>query len=189
MWENKDSQIEKQYRFEEDNNVYLIEVSLDDYTDVYDEWDPAPFRRRFIKAEFDDFIVSSSEDIPLEYNLNIVLYIPKEKEDEKKEKAVLAAYQNYYSYVSEKNEKMWQKVNGNNIYFFLLAVVFLSVRFLLQYVTNSVLFDVIKEGIAIGGWVSLWEVFTNIFIRRKQIKMKYKIIKRLCSSDIRFVYI
>lgn len=182
------SQIQKQYRFEEEHNAYLIEVSLDDYDDIYDEWDPAPFKKRFIKEEFDEFIVSSSDDIPLKFNLIIVLYIPEQKKDVNKEKAVVSAYKNYYLYVSEKIERSWLKLRKKNIFYFLLAIIFLTIGYVFQYAIDNVVIDVIKEGISIGGWVFLWEVFTTIFIKRKKFGTKYKLLKRLYLSDIRFVY-
>jgi hypothetical protein len=46
---NTFSQIQKQYPFDEERNAYLIEVSLDDYDDVYDEWDPAPLKKIYTK--------------------------------------------------------------------------------------------------------------------------------------------
>ena len=91
MRKGKSRQIEKQYKFDEEKNVYMIEVSLDDYDDVYDEWDPAPFKKRFIEEDFDEFIMSSSMDIPLKFKLNIVLYIPLAMKDENKEKSVESA--------------------------------------------------------------------------------------------------
>lgn len=188
MWEKGFPQIRKQYRFEEDNNAYLIEVSLDDYNDVYDDWDPAPFKKRFIEEEFNYFIVTSSEDIPLKYDVNIVLYIPEKKKDIKKEKAVLSAYKNYYSYALEKIKSNCIKLRSKNIFYFLLSLTFICIGYLLQYGTKNVFLDIIKQGIGIGSWVFLWEVFTNIFIKKREIRTKYKIIKRLCLSDIKFVY-
>jgi hypothetical protein len=188
MWEKGFSQIQKQYRFEEANNVYLIEVSLDDYDDVFNEWDPAPFKKRFIEEEFDEFVVSSSEDIPLKFNLNIILYIPEQKKYTNKEKSVVSAYKNYYLYASEKVEKSWIKLRKKDVSYFILATIFLSSGYFLQYAVDNVVVDVIKEGIFIGGWVFLWEVFTNIFIKRRKLRTKYKIYKRLYLSDIRFIY-
>lgn len=188
MWGNGFSQIQKQYRFEEGSDAYLIEVSLDDYDDVYNEWDPAPFKKRFIEEDFDEFIVSSSEDIPLKYNLIIVLYIPEQKKDLNKEKSVVSAYKNYYLYASEKVDRNWIKLRKKNIYYLVLATVFLSVGYIFEYGISTVLLEVIQEGVSIGGWVFLWEFFTNLFIKRKRYKVKHKIYKRLYLSDIRFIY-
>lgn len=181
-------QIRKQYKFDEAMNVYLIEVSLDDYDDVYDDWDPAPFKKRFIEEEFDEFIVSSSEDIPIKYNLNIVLYIPEQMKDTNKEKAVQSAYKNYYSYNIAKIENEWTKLKKKSFLYFVLAVLFLSSGYFFQYGMNSVLLEVLKEGIFVGGWVFLWEVFTNEFITRREYQVKHKLYKRLYLSEIRFIY-
>ncbi|MDF2821106.1 MAG: hypothetical protein K0R15_1547 [Clostridiales bacterium] len=189
MRKKRISQIQKQYRFNEENNVYLIDVSLDDYDDVYDEWDPAPFKKRFIEEEFDEFIVSSSEDIPLKYDINIVLYIPEAKKEVNKENSVVSAYRNYYAYAIEKVNKSRKRLRKINISYFLLAIILLSIGYFFQNGTESVLLDVLNEGVFIGGWVFLWEVFTNIFIIRRDIQTKNSIYKRLYLSDIIFVYV
>lgn len=185
---NTFSQIQKQYPFDEERNAYLIEVSLDDYDDVYDEWDPAPFKKRFIQKEFDDFIVSSAEDIPQKFNLNIVLYLPETKKDTNKEMTVDAAYRNYYSYEVVKVDKSIAKLRKNSISYFLLSITFLSLGFFFQYVQESFALGVIKEGNLIGGWVFLWEFFTNIFITRRDLIAQHKLYKRIYRSEIRFIY-
>jgi hypothetical protein len=188
MSKKKLSQIQKQYRFEKENNTYLIDVSLDDYDDVYDDWDPAPFKKRFIEEEFDYFIVSSAEDIPLKYDLKIVLYIPDEKKDPIKEIAVRAAYKNYYSYMLEKVQKSRTRLNKKNVSYFMLSIFFLTIGYVIHYDIENLLFNLFKEGILIGGWVFLWEFFTNLFIKSREIKTKYKQFERLYLSEINFIY-
>ena len=51
---------QKLYKFDKKSKTYLIEVSLDDYDDVFDDWDPSPFKKRDIEDEFSDFILDSS---------------------------------------------------------------------------------------------------------------------------------
>lgn len=189
MREKRISQIQKQYRFDEVNNTYLIDVSLDDYDDVYDVWDPAPFKKRFIEAEFDDFIVTSAEDIPSEYKLNIVLYIPEQKKDTNKEIAVESAYKNYYSYAVEKIARSRIKLRKKYILYFFLATLFLSAGYFFQYGKENVIIKVINEGIFIGGWVFLWEFFTNVFMTRRELNTKYRLYRRIYLSEILFVYL
>ncbi|MGB8454004.1 MAG: hypothetical protein WCD89_16960 [Anaerocolumna sp.] len=189
MRKKRSSPIQKQYKFEKESNTYLIEVSLDDYDDVYDEWDPAPFKRRFIEGGFDDFIVSSSEDIPMKYNLSVVLYIPDNKKDLNKEAAVDSAYKNYYGYRIEKIKKSKLKLRKRTVSYFLLAAIFLSPGYFFQLETANIVFNILKEGILIGGWVFLWEFFTNLFIKSREINSTYKLYIRLFFSEIRFIYV
>ncbi|MDF2474172.1 MAG: hypothetical protein K0R21_1954 [Anaerocolumna sp.] len=185
---NKFSQIQKQYRFDEEHNAYLIEISLDDYDDVYDEWDPAPFKKRFIQAEFDDFILSSAEDIPLKYGLNVVLYLPETKKDVNKEAAVEAAYRNYYSYEIMKVAKSMAKLSKKTLSNFLLSMAFLSLGYFFQFGQDSVIFEVVQEGIFIGGWVFLWEFFTNIITTRRELIAEHQLYKRIYQSKLLYVY-
>lgn len=188
MKDKKLSQIQSQYRFDKNRNAYLIEVSLDDYNDIYDVWDPAPFKKRFIEEQFDAFIVSSSEDIPLKYNLIIVLYLPEGKKDEGKETAVVSAYKNYYAYARQKVEKDKAKLKKRNASNLVVSILFLAAGYFIEFGYRNVLFEILKEGIFIGGWVFLWEFFTNISMTRKELNTNYKIYDRLYYSEIRFIY-
>jgi len=188
MRNGKSRQIEKQYKFDEEKNVYLIEVSLDDYDDVYDEWDPAPFKKRFIEEAFDEFIMSSSKDIPLKFKLNIVLYIPMAMKDENKEKSVDSAYKNYYAYNMEKVQVEWSRMKRRSFSYLIFALSFLGLGSVLRFEDSSALVDLFKQGILVGGWVFLWEFFTYTFMDSRDYKFKEKIIKRLHQSELRFIY-
>jgi len=188
MRNGKSRQIEKQYKFDEDKKVYLIDVFIDDYDDVYDEWDPAPFKKRFIEEDFDEFIKSSSKDIPMKFKLNIVLYIPLAMKDENKEKSVEAAYKNYYAYNTEKAEIEWNWMNRRSYTFLFIALSLLGLGSLLRFEDSSTLVDLFKQGILVGGWVFLWEFITYTFMDSKDYKFNYKIVKRLHQSELRFIY-
>ena len=176
------------YKFEVESKKYLIEVSLDDYDDIYDDWDPSPFKKRDIEDEFNDFILNSSEDIPLNFTLGIVLYIPMAKKNEKKETALISAYQNYYNYAIDRLCKVISGLHKRILTYLLLSGLFLSFGYFLGGTGPSVLFKVLHEGIFIGGWVFLWEFFTNFFIKKRELQEEYNLINRLYQAEIRFVY-
>ncbi|NLK22232.1 MAG: hypothetical protein GX308_09220 [Epulopiscium sp.] len=184
----KKKYFQKIYKFDETSKSYLIEVSLDDYDDVYDDWDPSPFKKRDIEDEFNDFIINSSEDIPLNFNINIVLYIPLNKKAPKKETALLSAYKNYYKYALEKLNISRLDLHKKTLYDFLFAVFLLTIGYFFFMETENIILQVIHEGIFIGGWVFLWEFFTNVFMTTSKMHNKYRLYKRLYDADIKFMY-
>lgn len=189
MKRKKKSFYQKLYNFDKEDNAYKIEVSLDSYDDVYDEWDPSPFKKRDIEAEFNDFIFNSSEDIPLSFNINIVLYLPLSKKDASKEKNLLAAYLNYYEYELEKQRRKMHTLNSTTISFFILSLFFLSLGTFFFTEEQNVFLSIMQEGIFIGGWVFLWQVFTNMFIDRRELLTEYKLYQRLYTAKINFMYL
>jgi hypothetical protein len=189
----KKKYFQKLYNFDQESQSYFIDVSLDSYDDVYDEWDPSPFKKRDIEDEFNDFVVNSSEDIPLNYNISVVLYLPSSKRDEKKETNLIAAYQNFYEYETERLLKKKQNLRNKNISHLTMSFSLLTLYFLWEGLsetqTGFFISFPLKEGLMIGGWVFLWEVFTNIFIRGKELRRQFKLYQRLFQANLKFVYI
>ncbi|MDF2942380.1 MAG: hypothetical protein K0S01_1238 [Herbinix sp.] len=188
MKKKRVSDIQKQYRFEKEANAYLIELSLDDFDDVYDEWDPAPFKKRFIEEEFNEFIMTSAEDIPNAYNIVIVLHLPEDKKNTNKEKSVISAYENFYLYAAAKEKRNWLRLRKKTLMYFMLSLLLLGIGYFYLDETNMVILNVLREGIFIGGWVFLWEAITNIFITRHELISTINLYKRLYLSNIRFTY-
>lgn len=185
----KKGYFQKLYKFDIKSHTYLIEVSLDDYDDIYDGRDPSPFRKRDIEDEFDDFIVNSSEDIPLNHGISIVLYLPVSKMDQKKEATLKAAYKNYYNYALERIHKEKLNLQKRAIFYLFLSILLLNMGYFFFKEGQSILYNVVNQGIIIGSWVFLWEFFTSTFIKRKDIKAIYRLYKRLYKAEIRFTYI
>lgn len=176
------------YQYEEKSKSYLIEVSLDDYDDVYDDWDPSPFKRRDIEDEFNDFILNSSEDIPFNFVITIVLYVPSEKMNKAKENALISAYQNYYNYAVARINKVISSLHRKILSYLLFSGLFLSFGYFFTRTGASIFLQIIHEGIIIGGWVFLWEFFTNFFIKRRELQEEARLYKRLYEAEIRFIY-
>jgi len=179
---------QKIYKINDSNNSYMIEVSLEDYDDVYDDWDPSPFKKRDIEMEFNDFILDSSMDIPLKENIEIVLYLPENKKADYKEKSLKEAYKNHFYYILQRMKRQREQLNRKTVVYFALSIFFLLVVYRYLGKTEVLPLKILSEGFFVGGWVFLWEVFTNIFITGREGRHDYKICERLYNSELIFVY-
>ena len=180
---------QKLYKFDKKSKTYLIEVSLDDYDDVFDDWDPSPFKKRDIEDEFSDFILDSSMDIPLTFNITLVLYLPQDKKDERKESTLIAAFRNYYQYAIERHKRANSNLNNRTVFYLCLSLFLLGIGYFFSWDTENIIYNIVHEGIFVGGWVFLWEFFTNIFIKKRELHRQYRLYKRLLQSEIRFEYV
>ena len=176
------------YRLDQDVNAYLVEVSLDDYDDVYDDWDPSPFKKRDIEDEFNDFIVDSSGDIPLSSAISIVLHLPEEKRSEEKEIILVSAYRYFYSYIVQRLKKELNNQRMKALSYLGLAIIFMSIGYFFTVEGQSMVFTVLHEGILIGGWVFLWEFIHTLFITGRDKVRDFGIYQRLLNAEVRFEY-
>ena len=87
MKRKKKSTLDRLYSYDKKNNAYKIEISLDKYEDIYNEWDPTPFKKRDIEdmtreisplKKADDAVEIDTTGNTLEETLNIVMNIINE---------------------------------------------------------------------------------------------------------------
>lgn len=55
--------LEKIYERNPENGNFIIEISLDNYAEIFNEWDHAPFKRKDINPELLNFLEDSIDDI------------------------------------------------------------------------------------------------------------------------------
>lgn len=63
----------------------MIEIALDSYADIFNEWDPAPFKRRDLDPDLQLYLVESSSEIPRKYAIELCFRLPVGKRDQSME--------------------------------------------------------------------------------------------------------
>lgn len=59
------------YAIDTTNNYYMIEVGLDQYANIFSQWDSAPFKRREIDPDLTLYLEGSSDEIPFRYPVEL----------------------------------------------------------------------------------------------------------------------
>jgi hypothetical protein len=77
----KDTLFSEVYALDKSTNRYMIEIALDRYEDIFNEWDPAPFKRREIDADLELYLEGSAEEIPSRYPIELFFMVPRGKRD------------------------------------------------------------------------------------------------------------
>jgi hypothetical protein len=176
------------YKFDSDLKAYIIAVSLGSYDDVYDDWDPSPFKKRDIEDEFSDFITDSALDIPLRYNIAIKLHLPESIRNDKKEVLLKKAYTNHFRFLLGRLYRHKKKLREKLMAYSSLALLFLLLAYSRPIWTEHLALEIIREGVFVGGWVFLWEVFTLLFITFCEEKIHENHLNRLLHARIEFLY-
>jgi len=185
----KKSYLKKIYRFDNQKEAYIIDVDLDYYEEIFNDWDASPVRKKDLDPDLVHYLETSSEEIPKRNNLTLHFSLPLAQKDKEKEKKVLAGIRNYYNstlYFTKKD----LSYNFRKIAFFItLGFSFILFAYLAQNELNLNLgFDVLIEGVFIGGWVLLWEAFSLFFFSMHELRKKRRMYLRYLDSDIVFDY-
>jgi hypothetical protein len=184
----KKSTLDRLYSYDKRNNAYKIEISLDKYEDIYNEWDPTPFKKRDIEEEFIQYVIDSSTDIPMKYNLDLELYLPEKKKDETKEKNAKAAIKSYFNYLLDRNKRTLKTAVARCLRSAFIGIVLLTVYYVSLRDSSNGLARVFIEGISILGWVALWDVGEELLLNIVKTWNKRRNLKRISKAKVEFIY-
>lgn len=175
------------YRKDSESGRVIIQISLDKYDDVFDDWDSSPFKMRDIEDEFLDFIWDSIEDIPSHMDVIFEFSIPQALQSEQKEKVLISALNHQFDYMLRKIKRQRIKDLKETLRYFSIGVVFFIVFYTAFDEASSFISQIIKDGLFVGGWLFIWETFSNIFIKSYKLSEERQIIQRFKREQIKFI--
>ena len=170
-------------------NDILIDIQLDGYRDVYSEWDYSPFQNRDLDDDFVDYLLECSYEIGFRYNMKVVFHLPKTIKDESKEIKSTTGIRHFFAYQYKRNKSHMIRVIRDTVVFFLLGTIMITISTLLNNALDISLFkQVVIEGLYIGGWVMMWEMFSTWFFQVNKYRNKLKHFRRLENIEYEYYY-
>lgn len=181
--------LEKIYERDPGTNAYVIPVALERYSDIFSEWDPAPFKKRDLDYDLRQYLVNCSSDIPFECDTVLCFSVPESVRSGEDEDRVSVGLKTYYSFYLKSLEYELTVTRKRSLLFGLISAMLLFTAVSLSvFASENNFYLVVIEGIYIGGWVFLWEAISTSFFKSRKAKSEYMHYKRFSNSPIRFKY-
>lgn len=180
------------YRYSEKLNTSYVDVQIDSYMELFNEWDFSPSTKRDLNQEFYQYIEESAYEISKKHKICIVLNMPKALENLEKEeesRAGLICYLDYRLRLLNIDKKIMKR-KGLRYGFGGLSLMLLG-TIGDAFISASPYYEflaLLNEGFIIGGWVLFWELFTMMFFEMQELREKEKVIRRLKKSEVTFTY-
>jgi hypothetical protein len=181
--------LEKIYQRDKDTKAFIISVAIQDYIDIFNELDSAPFRIRDLNHELRVFLEECSSDIPIKFDIIIKFNVSREKQDAEKEEKIRLGLKTYFSNVRNSLKREIQGSYQKSTFYALASFILLLSSYSLRpLIFDSIVFTTLVDGISIGGWVFLWEAISNFAFKNRETREKYKQYKRFSGTPIVFHY-
>ncbi|MCX6736077.1 MAG: hypothetical protein NTZ13_03265 [Candidatus Parcubacteria bacterium] len=180
------------YRYSKELNTSYIDVEIDFYRELYNEWDFSPITNRDLDEELFEFLESCVAEINRRHKVSIVFHIPESLKDHEKEEKSIQGFTNYFNYEIRKQNNKIRAITKNALVSGLYGLMFLfagtwSINFVDTHEQFSNL-AFLTEGILIGGWVLVWELVHTVFFESKDLFHQKWILERLRDAKIEFEY-
>ena len=181
--------LEKIYERDNDTDAFIISVAIEDYVDIFNELDFAPFRIRDLNHDLRVFLEECSSDIPIRYDIIIKFTVSREKQDDEKEEKIKLGLKTYFSNIRISSRREIQGSYQKSTVYMLASFILLFASYSLRaLIMDSIAFTTLVDGVSIGGWVFLWEAISTFAFKNRDIREKYKHYKRFSGAPIRFHY-
>jgi len=159
------------------------------YTDLYNEWDFSPQKKRDMDEDLFKYIISCSSEIPMKMKIIIRMHLPATIKSDDKEKFAKLGIERYFNYCLERNTFQRRKAYRNMLSYGIAGLVFLIMGSYLPQIMQDFSFqEIIREGLVIGGWVLFWESFSIIFFEDAFFRETRRHLRRLIHSSLEFHY-
>lgn len=184
-----DSGLKKSYQQNPDTGAFLIEVALDRYEEIFNEWDPAPYKRRDLNPDLRYYLEDSSGDIPLRNTVELLFKAPVQIYSDPKECSVREGLSTYLTCaVDAARENLHHLHNLSLINLCVAAVLLTAVAYISRLQDGRLLTTVLRDGLTIGSWVFAWELISLFFFRRFELRRELKKWRRLAGAEVSFAY-
>jgi len=183
----KEKYLKELYKFDQESKSYHVVIDLDTYRDAYSEWDYSPLSNREMDDDLLEYLMDSSVEIGCKKRMMIDFYIPESLFDASRERKSIQGFRAYFRYRIRKIQSERLRLLRQTLVLFLLGIVFLSSAAMVNRLgINPFVGEIVSEGLFIGAWVAIWEIFSTVYFEVNNLSQRIKHFRRLEATDIHY---
>ncbi len=182
----------KKHRYKHAEGKRWIEVRVKSPKQLFDARDPAPFRERDLDDDFVEYILSTVREFALSSPLKIVIYVEENESKDLPKDSIREAIRSYFAYkIDLQRGDLKTFMKRAQLFLLIGMIVLVSCVGLAQSLTIPQppgAIGILREGIVIFGWVSIWKPIELILFDWYPLFERLRFYKKLLGTeiDIRF---
>lgn len=186
------TETKKKHRYKHAEGKRWIEVRVRSVQQLFDARDPAPFRERDLDDDFAEYIGSSVSEFSIKTPLKLVIYVDEKESKELPKDSVREAIRSFFSYRIDLQKNELRTYVKRAQVFLLIGLVMLGtclgVAQNIKLPSPPGVVGILREGIVIFGWVSVWKPIELVLFDWYPLYEKLRLNRKLLGMeiDIRF---
>ncbi|MCF7816851.1 MAG: hypothetical protein K9M54_03115 [Kiritimatiellales bacterium] len=166
----------------------IVDIAAQRVNDLYDDFDKnAPFLKKGLNDFMVEYLIESVRELGKE-NFLVNFSLAEELDPSVKER-VRKSIGSYFDYLLEKNLRQIHTIFRTASILLLLGAVLLTGSIYMTHnraLNDSVVNNVLSEGLIIASWVSLWEALAGFLLNWQPAMRDRFIYRRLLRSEVTF---
>jgi hypothetical protein len=165
-----------------------IEIFIERVSQLFNTFDPTPFRERDLDRDAEEFIVGWARELPKAQRIRLVVHLPAAAAAAASAHDLTAALNRYFAYRTEVTQREMRELfrTGRRSLFIGLVVlaVCLVAGELLAGLFRNDLGEFLREGLVILGWVANWRPIEIFLFDWWAIAQRRNLLRRLAEAAV-----
>jgi hypothetical protein len=166
----------------------VIELELKSLLQLFDSFDPAPFHEKELNLDAEEYLYNAVDEFPLGKPLEIMIHLPPSEVSTEIEADLKDAIKYHFSYKKLLSDIELKRLLHQGRRNFIIALTFLffcllMIR-LLSTFEESLVNNLLSEGLLIIGWVAMWEPVHVFLYGWWPIVHKRNIYEKIIHMDV-----
>lgn len=185
-------EMKMKHRYRHAEGKRWIEIRIKSPQQLFDSRDPAPFWERDLDDDFVEYVVASAREFSISTPLKIVIHVEEKEHKELPKEAIREAIRSYLMYrIDVQRSELKSFVKRAQVFLVIGLLILISCLSIAQGMTLSQppgWEGILRDGIVIFGWVSIWKPIELILFDWYPIYETLRFYKKLFQTeiDIRF---
>lgn len=185
----KEKELRKLYRYSETKNAYCLDIQLENYRDAYSNWDYSPFINRDLDDNLMEYLLACSYEIPRKKTIIIRFHLLHQLRDASREQKSIDGMYNFFQYRIRKIKHDRLHLIRDTVSFLFIGTALLIIANITSVNIHDVFWNnLLSEGLSIGAWVMIWEMFSIWFFKVNSLSNRIKHYQRLGKATIVYTY-
>ncbi len=164
----------------------FVDIWMDGYDDVFSDFDPAPYSKRAVSADFiDEVMRRTSEDKNEDFSLR--MSVPQALRSQKSEATIKKRLREHFSLRKAEYDRLVEGEWKKGVIYFISGVVLLSLLILLEAsFAGHITVKLLSTVMAPLGWFGVWGGTSHMLEGPDQFKKKQGLYTKLSKAKFKF---
>lgn len=182
-----DNSIDSQYHVED--GYVLIEMKLFSVIQLFNSFDPAPFREKELDNAAESYIVDVVKDFPAKTKFKIVIYLQDALISTKDAQEIPEAVRSHFQYKARMQSRRLRERRVEGQFKLIVGILFLALATFVSltlenYFNTNTAAHLIATALQITGWVAMWEPISIFLFQLWPLVKQRTIYERISQMEI-----
>lgn len=156
---------------------------------LFNSFDPSPFREKDIDPEVESFLVSWVRELPQNATFTIAVYLPTAEAAKPQATEIGEAFAHYFDYRAQMAEQDLRELFRIGRRFLVIGVAVLAAclvtsQIVAAFVPYRVVARVLEESLIIVGWVANWRPIEIYLYEWLPIRRRIRLFRRIAAAGV-----